>query len=307
MSAHPSKAPGGSPPASSAAGQRIPSPWSALDAAKLREVLARTAKVKQPLATMTALDFGRYVRRKVDATPETTAGFLAMQKFLRVDPVCREIDQLKTQMDATHRETNDLRNQVHQLQSQPPKAKRRPTGKPDSKAVRGKKRLKEVTRKEAGEKVRARVNAIMVRMSKKGHTEGEIERELIEKVYRLYDYEHAKVCGYSEKAAKTFSRIPEYGDWARYRVRGNAAKLDPASPAVEFTSAGGKSSKSGKDRNVEFVGKNKLGIGQTRKMPELDAEARQKIADDPEASEWYERNRAKLEEPPGSEEFVDYP
>jgi hypothetical protein len=175
------------------------------------------------------------------------------------------------------------------------------------KARRGNKRHKEVTKKEAGEKLRAKVNAIIVRMTKAGRTEGEIEQELIEKVYSLYDYQHAEECGYSEKAAKTFYRTPEYTSWKRYRPRGNAARLDPTSAAVDFTSTGGRSSKTGTSRNAQFAAKNNLSVGRGGRLPELTAEAREKMAKVPGASEWYEQNRDKLEDLSDSEEFADNP
>lgn len=175
------------------------------------------------------------------------------------------------------------------------------------KARRGKRRHKEVTRKEASEKLRARVNAIIVQMAKAGRTEGEIERELIEQVYSLCASQHAEKCGYSDKAAKTFSRTDEYISWKPYRPRGNAARLDPTSAAVDFTSTGGRSSKSGTSRNVEFAAKNNLSVGRGGKLPELDAVAREKMAKVPGASEWYEQNRDKLQDLSDSEEFADNP
>ncbi len=175
------------------------------------------------------------------------------------------------------------------------------------KARGGKRRRKEVTVQEASEKLRARVNAIIVQMTKSGRTEGEIERELIKQVYSLCDYQHAEKCGYSEKAAKTFSRTPEYISWKEYRPRGNAARLDPTSAAVDFTSSGGRSSKSGTSRNAEFAAKNNLSVGRAGKLPELTAEAREKMAKVPGASEWYEKNRDKLEDLSDSEEFADNP
>jgi len=175
------------------------------------------------------------------------------------------------------------------------------------KARRGKRRHKEVTVKEASEKLRAKVNAIVVQMKNAGRTEGEIERELINEVYSLYDYQLAEKCGYSVKAAKTFYRTPEYTSWKRYRPRGNAARLDPNSAAVDFTSTGGRSSKSGTSRNVEFAAMNNLSVRGEAKLPELDIEAREKMAKVPGASEWYEQNRDKLEDLSDSEEFADNP
>lgn len=173
------------------------------------------------------------------------------------------------------------------------------------KAKGGNKRRREVTKKEAGEKLRAKVNAIIVRMTKAGRTEGEIEQELIKKVYSLYDYEHATACGYTEKAAKTFRRTDEYKRWALHRKRGNAARLDPNNAASELNGNGGDSSKSGATRNNEFAAKNGLGIGREGKLQPLDAAARQAIENDPEAKAWYAQNGSKLDELADAEESAD--
>jgi hypothetical protein len=173
------------------------------------------------------------------------------------------------------------------------------------KGRRGNKRRKEVTKKEAGEKMRARENAIIVRMTKAGRTEGEIEEELIAKVYSLYDYDHATACGYTEKAAKTFRRTDEYKRWAPHRKRGNAARLDPNNAASELNGNGGESSKSGATRNNEFAAKNGLGIGRQGRLQPLDAAARQAIENDPEAKAWYAQNGSKLDELADAEESAD--
>lgn len=173
------------------------------------------------------------------------------------------------------------------------------------KARRGNKRRREVTKKEASEKLRAKVNAIIVRMTKAGRTEGEIEEELIAKVYSLYDYEHATACGYTEKAAKTFRRTDEYKRWAPHRKRGNAARLDPNNAASELNGNGGESSKSGATRNNEFAAKNGLGIGREGKLQPLDAAARQAIENDPDAKAWYAQHGRKLDELTDAEESMD--
>lgn len=175
------------------------------------------------------------------------------------------------------------------------------------KGRRGNKRRKEVTVKEASEKLRAEVNAIIVQMQKAGRTEGEIRQELIEQLYSLYDYQLAEKFSYSVKAAKTFYRTPEYTSWKQYRPRGNAARLDPTSAAVDFTSTGGRSSKSGTSRNAEFAAQNNLSVGREGKLPELTAEAREKMVKVPGASEWYGQNRDELEDLSDSEEFADNP
>jgi len=173
------------------------------------------------------------------------------------------------------------------------------------KARRGNKRRKEVTKKEAGEKIRARVNAIIVQMTRAGRTEGEIKQELIATVYRLYDYEHATACGYSEKAAKTFRRTDEYKKFAPHRKRGNAARMDPNNAASELNGKGGEASKSGATRNNEFAAKNGLSIGREVKLQPLDAAARRAIENDPEAPAWYAPNGSKLDELADAEESAD--
>jgi hypothetical protein len=174
------------------------------------------------------------------------------------------------------------------------------------KAAGGKKRRKqEVTQEEAAEKLRAKENAIIVRMTKARRTEGETEQELIEKLYSLYDYEHATACGYTKHAAKTFQRTGEYKSWARYRKRGNAARLDPNNAASELNSNGGQSSKSGATRNDEFAAKNGLRIGREAKLQPLDAQARQAIENDQEAKAWYAQNGSKLDELIDAEESTD--
>ena len=300
--ASPSSGDNGPPPA-----VRPRSPWPAVDAAKIREALARAVDSTRGSPPTPAMDFGAFARKDLDATPAWNLGASAVAKLLRLDPHGKAIGKLEAQMVVANRETEILRNRVHQLHTQKFAGKRQSAEKATAKSVRGRKRCKEVTVKEASEKLRAKVNAILVQMRNAGRTEGEIERELIEKVYSLYDYQHAEKCGYSEKAAKTFYRTPEYTSWKRYRPRGNAARLDPTSAAVDFTSTGGRSSKTGTSRNAQFAAKNNLSVGRGGRLPELTAEAREKMAKVPGASEWYEQNRDKLEDLSDSEEFADNP
>jgi|688.fasta_scaffold156465_5 hypothetical protein len=280
---------------------------SGMDESKLREALAQVAKATKPSAPSPAMNFGAYVRRAVDPEPGRGPSATDLARILRLDPISKEIDQLKSELAAANRRTEALENQFQQPRARKTEAKGQLSKEPSANAGRGRRRRKFVTVKEAGEKLRAKVNAIIVRMTKAGRTGREIEQELIEKVYRVNAEQLATECGYSERAAKTFRRTPEYKSWATYRRRGNANRLDPSSPAVDFTSAGGRSSKSGMNRNTDFAAANELSIGNTRKLPGLDAAARQQIAEDPEAAEWYRQNSAKLDEPPDSEEFVDSP
>jgi len=80
---------------------QVPPP--AVDAAKLRELLAHAAKTTPPSAPTPAMNFGQYVRQVVDATPESTAGALAMGKFLRLDPVTKQVDQLQARVQEIER------------------------------------------------------------------------------------------------------------------------------------------------------------------------------------------------------------
>lgn len=72
----------------------IGSPWSGADPAKLREAIARVATATHSSASTPSMDFGRYVRKELDRSPETTQGFLAMQKLLRLDPMGKLVERL---------------------------------------------------------------------------------------------------------------------------------------------------------------------------------------------------------------------
>jgi hypothetical protein len=81
--------------------RRQQSPWSGVEASKLREALAEVAKATKPSAP--AIDFGRYVRQEVDRTPDSAAGVLAMGKLLRLDPVTKQVDQLQARVQEIER------------------------------------------------------------------------------------------------------------------------------------------------------------------------------------------------------------
>jgi hypothetical protein len=89
--------------------QNIRPPLPAVDVTKLCEFLTNAAKTTPPSARTPAMDFGRYVRQVVDATPETTDGALSMAKFLRLDPVGKDLDRLKADVEATRRDVALLR------------------------------------------------------------------------------------------------------------------------------------------------------------------------------------------------------
>jgi hypothetical protein len=71
------------------------SPWPAVDAAKIREALARAAASTRGSSPTPAMDFGAFVRQAVDRSPEVEHGLLAMGKFLRLDPVGKAIEKLE--------------------------------------------------------------------------------------------------------------------------------------------------------------------------------------------------------------------
>lgn len=71
------------------------SPWPAVDTAKIREVLAHAAASTRGSSPTPAMDFGRYVRREVDATPAWNRGASAIAKLLRLDPHGEAIERLE--------------------------------------------------------------------------------------------------------------------------------------------------------------------------------------------------------------------
>lgn len=89
--------------------RRQQSPWSGVDASKLREALAGAAKATKP--SVPAIDFGRYVRREVDLAPDSAAGMLAMGKFLRLDPVGKAIENCETAIQELRDETAAIKRQ----------------------------------------------------------------------------------------------------------------------------------------------------------------------------------------------------
>jgi hypothetical protein len=85
---------------------------------------------------------------------------------------------------------------------------------------------------------------------------------------------------------KTLSRTDEYKSWASHRGRGNSRRLDPESPAVDATAAGGESSKSGATRNASYLAENGLCERRFGRIRPLDAEGRKSVDDDPESREF---------------------
>jgi len=87
-------------PATDTADRRCRHLCPALDAAKLRNAIAEVAKATRPALAAPAMDFGRYVRREVDAAPDSAAGVVAMGKFLRLDPAGKAIEKLEGEVAA---------------------------------------------------------------------------------------------------------------------------------------------------------------------------------------------------------------
>jgi len=234
------------------------------------------------------MEFGRFVRRKVDATPETAKGILAIQKLLRLDPVAREIESLK-------RDVADLKAQPRGQTSAHPTAPRKTRGRRGPKPAGGGKTKaagktnKRTTKEQASKLLRQLEKQVLqeVRDELGRPSDSVIRGEMVERVYSKSSAELAlllherfdfPLCG-----QKTLYRTPEYTRWSPHRGRGNSRRLDPESPAVDATAAGGESSKSGATRNASYVAENGLSEGRFGRLHPLDPEGRRKINDDPEA------------------------
>jgi hypothetical protein len=121
---------------------------------------AWASAVRAPNSRCTsARDFGRYVRKVVDRTPETVAGFASIAKFLRLDPTKRDVDELRKRVDA--------------LEVKPKRPHRQP--------------------KVGGRGVKIDVDYwldrlerdVMLDIKKEGHQLKEARVEILERVYRL--------------------------------------------------------------------------------------------------------------------------
>jgi hypothetical protein len=75
---------------------------------QLRAALVRAAEANRATPSTPALNFGAYVRKEVDATPETAAGVLAMRKFLRLDPAGKAIEKLEREVAAAKADMSRL-------------------------------------------------------------------------------------------------------------------------------------------------------------------------------------------------------
>lgn len=71
------------------------SPWAAVDAAKIHEALARAVVSTRGSSPTPAMNFGAFVRKDLDATPEWNLGASAVAKLLRLDPHGKAIERLE--------------------------------------------------------------------------------------------------------------------------------------------------------------------------------------------------------------------
>lgn len=265
--------------------QRPQSPRPAVEVRKPREAPAEVAKPSSPL------EFGRYIRRKVDQSPDRVAGMLAIARFLNCDPIGREIESLK-------RDVADLKTRPPgQTSTQPPtrndleeRRELKPAGGNKTRTTR--KTEKRATKELASKLLRQLQKEVLqeVRDELGGPGELVIMREMTERVFSKSDSELTAILyerfSFPLAGRKTLSRTDEYKSWASYRGRGNSRRLDPDSPAVDATAAGGESSKSGATRNAGYLAENGLHEGRFGKLRPLDAEGRRKVADDPESREF---------------------
>lgn len=148
-----------------------------------------------------------------------------------------------------------------------------------------------------------------VKATAKHTSEEEVRRELLDKIFRhnrqvLTTILHERY-GYPLGGDKTLSRTPEFISWKRYRLRGNARRLDPDNPSVSGTAGGGKSAGSGRSREKQYADANNLSVTRFGKLRGFDAEAEKRIAEDPKSRRWLEENGSVLEEPTDSGEDVD--
>lgn len=276
------------PPAANTAAQFVPSRLPPVDRAKLREAVALAAQAARPAAATPAMEFGRFARRLVDATPETAEGVLAMQKFLRLDPVAREIESLK-------RDVADLKAQPRGQTSAHPTAPRKTRGRRGPKPAGGGKTKaagktnKRTTKEQASKLLRQLEKQVLqeVRDELGRPSDSVIRGEMVERVYSKSDAELTAMLherfDFPLSGRKTLYRTPEYKSWAPHRVRGNSRRLDPESPAVDATAAGGESSASGATRNAGYLAENGLSECRFGTIRPLDAEGRRKINHDPES------------------------
>jgi hypothetical protein len=142
---------------------RPPSPWSGVAPSKLREALAEVAKATKPSSP--AIDFGRYVRRKVDLAPDSAAGVFAMGKFLRLDPVGKAIGNCEAAIQELRDETAAIRRQ-------------RPSRRKNKYGGRGEKKNPDYWLSQLEQ-------AVIKELKVKGFQRKEVHTQLIDRVYSL--------------------------------------------------------------------------------------------------------------------------
>lgn len=295
MHPHPTSDAERSPPASSlsasvCSGPRL-SQTPTADIAKLREALARTAKP----ALTPAMEFGRFARREMERSPEQVEGMFAVARLLKCDPTGREIESLK-------RDVADLKTLAAAQASTQSLAGDEMGGRKAQKSRGGEKKVtkskteKRVKKANASKLLRQMEKEVLrdIREEFDHPTESTLTREAAERLYSKSDSELTQMLheryDFPTTGRKTLSRTNVYISWARYRTRGNAGRLDPASPAIEATSAGGESSKSGATRNTDYAASNGLYESKFRKIPTLDAKGRRNINDDQEGKAFLRAN-----------------
>jgi hypothetical protein len=285
MPVHPGNNADSPPHADDTAAQLTRSPRSVVDAAKLRETLARITQAMRPAAVTPTMDFGRFVRQELDRSPDRVEGMFAMARLLKCDPIGREIESLK-------RDVADLKTGPRPAHPSAPRRSRgrqgpKPAGGGKTKAAG--KTNKRTTRDQASKLLRQLEKQVLQEVQDElgRPSEAVIRGEMVERVFSKSDTEltlllHERfnfpLCG-----RKTLYRTDEYTSWASYRSRGNSRRLDPESPAIDATAAGGESPKSGATRNASYVAENGLSEGRFGRIPPLDAEGLRRINDDPKA------------------------
>ena len=266
--------------------RRQQSPWSGVEASKLREALAEVVKATKPSAP--AIDFGQHVRQELDRSPDRVEGMFAMARLLGCDPIGREVESLK-------RDVADLKTQPPGQASAHPSARKDLEERRRMKAAGGnktrttRKSEKRATKKLASKLLRQLQKQVLQEVRDELGEPGEsmITREMADRVFSKSDSELTAIlherfdfplCG-----RKTLYRTDEYTSWASYRSRGNSRRLDPESPAIDATAAGGESPKSGATRNASYVAENGLSEGRFGRIRPLDAEGLRRTNGDPKA------------------------